>query len=489
MIGVGLLTYNRPDYYAQVYASLPFCRFRELVVVNDGDGYYVPSPQTGQFDQRHHTVIYGETQRGIAWAKNQALKKLIDKECEHIFLIEDDVTIIDENVFDVYIRHAQTFGIHHLNYLKIDGNERTLKYTYKASNGCALGFYQNPQGAFSYFNANIIKKLGYFDENYMNAFEHIDFEYNLAKRVAPPFWYFPDVLDSEKYLTTIKGSDENSTITNKANYKANWETSAQYFIKKWKRFTSQIPDDGTECLEKSLQFLETNFSRKKEVNKGKRLSIIIPYRDRKHALHVLIPKLRAYVADQVENFNISVVEQDDNEPFNKGLLNNLGVLLNPDADYYCIHDVDLVPEFSDYSYPENPTHLSTFCSQFNYREVPDSTMGGVVLFQHDHFKRVNGYPNDYIFWGSEDNTLHNRCIKVGLDIYCHPFGRYFSIPHTPRISDPKEYAGHIVNGQKREDENTGKTDFQKNGINNLDISRYSISVIDKEGYKYFKIKL
>ena len=184
-----------------------------------------------------------------------------------------------------------------------------------------------------------------------------------------------------------------------------------------------------------------------------------------------------------------MIEQDDNEPFNKGLLNNLGVLLNPDADYYCIHDVDLLPEFSDYSYPENPSHLSTLCSQFNYQEVPDSTMGGVVLFQHDQFKKVNGYPNDYIFWGSEDNTLHNRCIKIGLDIYRHPFGRYFSIPHTPRISDPKEYAGHIINGQKREDEKAGKTDFQKNGINNLDLSRYSINLIDEAGYRHFKIKL
>ena len=489
-IGVGVLTFQRPDYFAQVFSNLPFGRFDDLIVVNDGLDHYVPSPQTGQFDQTRYPVIYGDKQNGIAWTKNRAAEYLIGRGCEHIFLIEDDLIIMDENVLDIYIKHAQTFGIHHLNYLKVAGNQKTLKYSYKAPNGCALGFYHNPQGIFSYYNAAIFNKLGYFDEKYKNSFEHIDHEYTLSQnRVTPNFWYFADVLDSEKYLTTIEGSDENSTITNKDQYKENWENSAKNFVGKWGKFTNQIPDVGVKGLEQSLIFLDGMYSKKRLTNQGKRLSIIIPYRDRKTALEALIPKLTEYVSKQVNNFNISVVEQDNNEPFNKGLLNNLGVLLNPDADYYCIHDVDLIPEFSDYSYPEKPSHLSTLCSQFNYQEVPDSTMGGVVLFQHDQFKDVNGYPNDYIFWGSEDNTLHNRCIKVGLDIYQHPFGRYFSIPHTPRISDPKEYEGHIINGQKREDEKAGKTDFRKNGINNLDISRYSIKLVDEEGYKHFKIKL
>jgi len=490
-IGVGLLTYNRPDYYGKVYSSLPFGRFSKLVVVNDGEDTYVPSPATGQFDQTGYPVIYGKTQRGIAWAKNQALKNLIERGCEHIFLIEDDVIIKDDDVFDAYIEHAQTFGIHHLNFLKVAGNEKTLKYEYHAPNGCALGFYHNPQGAFSYFNANIIKKLGYFDEEYMNAFEHIDFEYNLSKNnVCPPFWYFPDVLDSEKYLETIEGSDENSTITNKDQYKDNWERSAKWFINKHGYFTNQIPDVGIKGLEKSLKFLETTYSKKKAVNADKKLSIIIPYRDRETALNLILPKLEDYVSKQVKNFDISVVEQDDNNLFNKGILNNLGFLLNPDADYYCFHDVDLLPEFSDYSYPENPSHLSRFCSQFNYVEDPTALMGGVIVFQKEHFQKVNGYPNDFVGWGSEDRALHNRCLKVGLDVYTHPFGQYMSVPHTPRITNPEEYDMHIINGQKREDEFSGKTDFQKNGISNLDISRYSVTLVnERKNFKHYKIKI
>ena len=169
--------------------------------------------------------------------------------------------------------------------------------------------------------------------------------------------------------------------------------------------------------------------------------------------------------------------------------NNIGFLLNSDADYFVFNDVDLLPEFSDYSYPENPSHLSRFCSQFNYIEDPTALMGGVISFRREHYLKVNGYPNDYVGWGSEDRTLHNRCVKAGLNVYTHPFGRFYSVPHTPRINDAKEYEGYIINGQKREDEKAGKTDFQKNGINNLDISQYSINLVDEEGYKHFKIKL
>lgn len=488
-IGVAILTYNRPDYFTQVYSYIPFHKIDELVVVNDGTNHYVPSPKTGQFDQTRYQVIYGDKQNGIAWAKNRAAEYLVERGCEHIFFIEDDVIIKNKDVFDVYIRHAQTFGIHHLNFLKVAGNEKTLRYHYIAPNGCSIGFYKNPQGAFSYYNAAIFKKLGFFDENYKNAFEHIDHEYTLVKnQVIPPFWYFPDVLDSEKYLKTIEGSDENSTITKKEQYKENWEKSAEHFIKKHGHFTNQIRDLSIKELEKSLQFLEINYSRKKEVNGDKKLSIIIPYRDRRIALEALIPKLTEYVSKQVKNFDISIVEQDDNEPFNKGLLNNLGVLLNPDSDYYCIHDVDLIPEFADYSYPENPSHMSKYCSQFNYIEDPAALMGGVVLFQKEHFFDVNGYPNDYVGWGKEDACLHHRVLQKGYGIYQHPFGRYYSVPHVHRLENPKEHEYHKINSEKWKNELDGVLKSEDNGIKNIDISNYDIAVIVKENYNHIKVK-
>lgn len=481
-IGVGVITYNRPEYYKRVYSSIPKDQIDFLVVVNDGQDPYVR-------EEDANTVIFNNQQLGVAKSKNKALKELINLGCEHLFLIEDDILIKNPNVFKEYIKAANSTGIYHLCYEKVAGNKESLKYVHEQPDGVKIGFYHNPQGAFMYINANLIKKLGYFDENYTNAFEHIDFAYNLIqKKVAPPFWYFPDLYNSEEYLIEIEGSSQNSSITNKEKYQENWKKSAEYFVKKWGNFTSDIKDEGNKNLLISLINLQNNYSRKKIINNSKKLSIIIPYRDRKQALDKLIPTLKNYVSKQVNNFDIIVVEQDDKELFNKGLLNNIAFLLNNNSDYYCFHDVDLIPEIADYSYPKNPVHMSTFCSQFNYIPNPDATMGGVIVLTKEHFIAANGYPNDYVGWGSEDRVLGNRVIKAGLKIYTHLFGKFYSVPHISRLENKEEYEAHYKNGQKREDEKLGKTDMWKNGLSTINLTEYVIEEILNSDYNHIKIK-
>jgi len=480
--GIGIITYSRPDYYKKVYDSIPKDQVDKIVIVNDGEFAYV-NPTDGD------TVIHNKKQLGVAKSKNKAIKELIDLGCEHLFLIEDDIIIKNPSVFQEYIKAADSTGIHHLCYEKVAGNEKTLKYVHEQPDGIKIGFYHNPQGAFMYINARLVLKLGFFDENYTNAFEHIDFAYNLIqKKVAPPFWYFPDLYNSEEYLTDIEGSSENSSITNKEKYQENWQKSAEYFTKKWGHFTNTIEDIGKKRLILSLAELQNNYSRKKYINSDKKLCMIIPYRDREQALSQLIPKLKSVLSKQVKNFEILVTEQNDNNLFNKGLLNNITFLLNPNFDYYCFHDVDLIPEIADYSYPKQPVHMSTFCSQFNYIANPDATMGGVIVFRKEHFEAANGYPNDYIGWGSEDRTLGIRVEKAGLSIYTHPFGKFYSVPHVSRLQNQEEFDAHNVNGQKREDEKSGKTDMWKNGLSTINLNDYTIEEERKDGYKHLKIK-
>lgn len=482
-IGVAITTFNRPEYYNQVISSIPQDRVEYIVVVNDGaerGGAYVNAAQVDR-------VIVNQEQSGIAVCKNQAIRYLLEKDCEHLFIIEDDIIVKDPNVFDEYIKAANSTGIHHLCFEKVAGNEKTLVDTLLMSDGTKIGFYKNPQGAFMYINANLIKKLGYFDEGYTNAFEHIDFAYNLIqKKVAPPFWYFPDILNSDQYLEEIKGSPQNSTITNKERYQENLEKSAQHFIKKWGHFTADIPVASKGYLDQTLIHLLNAYSRKKLVNKGRKLSIIIPYRDRELALKTLIPSLQNYVSKQVEEFDIVIVEQNNDKPFNKGLLNNIGfALCNADCDYVCFHDVDLIPELADYSYPAVPSHISSHCSQFNYVNIPDRIMGGVVLFNNKDYREVNGYSNEFAGWGKEDDDLYHRCHVEILTPYKHPYGRFFSIPHTHRLTNPIENAYHLKNGKRFRDFESGKLGFdyhKKDGYNNcLDIVGSS-NITTKEMY-------
>jgi GT2 family glycosyltransferase len=482
-IGVAIITYNRPEYYKKVLKTIPRHRINSLLVVNDGENSYVDE-KDADFVIKHNAKL------GVAVSKNHALHFLIEKmKCEHLFLIEDDILVLDENVFDEYIKAANSTGIHHLCYEKVNGNEKTLKFTQEQPDGVKIGFYHNPQGAFMYMNANLIKKLGYFDENYINAFEHVDFEYNLVKNgVAPLFWYFPDLLESDKFLKEIEGSSENSSITDKEGYKKNVEISARHFTEKWGHFTNSIKDEGQIPLLHSLIHLQANYSRKKLINKDKRLAIIIPYRDRRTSLENLLPNLRKYVEKQVKHFDIYVVEQNDTKLFNKGLLNNIGYILNPNYDYYCFHDVDLIPEISDYSYPTRPIHLSSHCSQFNYINIPDKIMGGVILFTKEHFKLTNGYPNDYIGWGGEDNNLYARCEKVNIPPLKHSFGKYFSIPHEHRLFNPKEKEKHLENGKKTNDFIAGITNLQDNGLSTINLNNFEIQKANLNDFFHIKIK-
>jgi glycosyltransferase involved in cell wall biosynthesis len=480
-IGVGILTYNRPDYYKQVIKNIPRDKIGTLIVVNDGEnGYVKPEPGIDE-------VVLNLTQKGVSKSKNIILKYLISKGCKHLFIIEDDILIKNKNVFEEYIKAASSTGIHHLCFEKIAGNEKNLKFTLEQPDGVKLGFYHNPQGAFMYVHANLISKLGFFDENYHNAFEHIDFAYNLInKQVMPPFWYFPDLLNSEAYLTDIEGSSENSSITDKGPYKENWQLSAKHFTTKWGHFTNTIKDIGVPGLINSLKFLQQNYSRKRTINKNHKLSIIVPYRDREKALKLLIPSLQEYIPKQVENFEIIVVEQSNDKPFNKGLLNNIG-FKNSSGDYVCFHDVDLIPEFADYSYPEKPTHMSVHCSQFNYVNIPDKIMGGVILFKREHFIRVNGYSNLYEGWGKEDDDLYERCVRERLTPYKHHSGRYYSVPHVHRLSNPAEVSCHEKNGTKFRNFLSNKKDIHETeGLNSLPKTQI-IHLDNDDGFRHIKV--
>jgi len=463
-IGVALITFNRPKYYRQVLESLPRNEFSTLIVVNDGTNSYAKKEDAD-------IVISNDEQLGVAKSKNIAINALLEnnKDIKHLFIIEDDILVKDPKVFQYYIKAAESTGIHHLCYEKVAGNEKTLKYTLEQPDGVKIGFYNNPQGAFMYVNVNIIKKLGMFDEGYINAFEHIDFEYNLSKKaVAPPFWYFPDLLNSEEYLTDIEGSSENSSITNKDKYQENWNKSARHFTQKWGHFTNTISDVGIHGLEGILMHLQNNYSKKKSINSGKKLSVIIPYRKREDALKSIIPALEAYLPKQVENYEILIIEQGNDKPFNKGLMNNIG-FTKATGDYVCFHDVDLIPEYSDYSYPVRPAHISSHCSQFNYINIPDKIMGGVILFNKEDYLKVNGYSNEFNGWGKEDDDLYARCEIENLIPYKHPFGRFYSVPHEHRLTSAIENELHLKNGDRFRAFTEGRLEknyHKKDGVSN-----------------------
>jgi hypothetical protein len=88
---------------------------------------------------------------------------------------------------------------------------------------------------------------------------------------------------------------------------------------------------------------------------------------------------------------------------------------NDGCDYIAWHDVDMIPDENvDYSYPENnPIHIATQLSKYDYGMNYDQYFGGVILFTKEQVEKTNGYSNEYWDWGQEDDDLFWRCYYEG----------------------------------------------------------------------------
>jgi hypothetical protein len=149
----------------------------------------------------------------------------------------------------------------------------------------------------------------------------------------------------------------------------------------------------------------------------KKLSLIVPYRKRESHLRKFIPYMEDYLNKSNIPFSIVVVEQNNGKPFNRGMLLNIGYdLSTKDSDYFCFHDVDLIPDDVDYSYTEHPVHLATNLSKDEFRDCWEYYFGGVTLFNKQDFININGYSNEYWGWGFEDDDLLRRCVNFGLKV-------------------------------------------------------------------------
>ena len=176
------------------------------------------------------------------------------------------------------------------------------------------------------------------------------------------------------------------------------------------------------------------------------LILVVPYRNREENLKEFIPHIRHFLKDV--RHRIVVIEQAEDGLFNRAKLLNVGFSLYRDANaYFCFHDVDMLPESAScgYSYPVMPTHLSAYCSQFDYQFDPDY-FGGVLLVNKEDFLRVNGFSNQYWGWGAEDDDLRKRFDQTWTIPRARRMGRYNSIERAafghPRAHENVKRSGN-----------------------------------------------
>jgi hypothetical protein len=118
---------------------------------------------------------------------------------------------------------------------------------------------------------------------------------------------------------------------------------------------------------------------------GKKIAIIVPYRDRREQLDTFVPHMVEFFKNKDVDYEIFIVEQADDKPFNYGKLCNIGFsLLKDNFDYFCFHDIDMLPvsDDCDYNYIHiggYPVHMATKVSAHKFKLPYLEYFGGVVM--------------------------------------------------------------------------------------------------------------
>ena len=259
-IGIGIVTCDRVGFFKRAVNSIPIVDC--LVVVNDG------KPYDADVYPDHAEVIQHEFNMSVGVSKNHAIKYLMDQDCDHIFIMEDDIEIIDQNICDEYIKTAKASGIWHLNYglhgsYNRNQHGKPIRKHIADVNGIKVSLFHNILGAWSYYYKGIIKNCGYMDERYHNAWEHVDHTYAIIKKgLHPPFWYFADIHQSENFIADIEQNFGGSKIrANKNSWQNNMSLGANIYHQKWGHEPTQTPDLGLDNALESLEFLRKNYSK------------------------------------------------------------------------------------------------------------------------------------------------------------------------------------------------------------------------------------
>ena len=263
---VGIITCNREEFFKKAIASIDRDAVDKIFVVNNGAAYAsYPDGINVIQSHRNPTVV------GIG--KNNALREMSNAGYEYIFLMEDDVFIKDNNVFEKYILTAADSGLWagQLSYglhggvgggnVANDGSpikRATVQYTkYK------VDLYHNSFAAFVLYHKSTLKHIGYMDERYLNAAEHLDHYYKaFLKKLGSNYWWFPDIENSSEYIEDQSPNHENSVIRLGETFKTDFVYSWQLFKEKFGMMPHEVKDVDNDAILDKLYSLEKHYARK-----------------------------------------------------------------------------------------------------------------------------------------------------------------------------------------------------------------------------------
>jgi len=184
-------------------------------------------------------------------------------------------------------------------------------------------------------------------------------------------------------------------------------------------------------------------------------SIIIPYRDRRDQLEVLLPRLQEVFKSK--EYEIIVSEQNDNDNFRIACVENVGYAYAK-GDTLIFHQVDWLPtddvSYEVGEYPVLPHRKGIFLNEAmdarrEYHDIPSgyrdferevdpNFYGGVIAMKRHHFEAINGFNPMYIGWGNEDEDVRERFKWANIPVIRNEVGTFYVLHHKDNCPGPSD---------------------------------------------------
>lgn len=330
-IGIGILSYNRPDSLRRLLQSILNCTDinSTVVIISDDSSTDIRVHDVlKEYESKGMIILKNKERAGIAGNTNRLIQCL--SRFKYGILLNDDVEILRSGWEYLYVNALKQTGFKHFIHRE-PGVYGAVKGERIEVGQCTL--YKNvdkPQGAILVYDTSIVETIGYFDESYgLYGMEHVDWSTKVYEYGLQPSGFY-DVDRSDKFIKTHK---EDSAV----------ESRTELLKAAKAKFASRNKD---KCLYDQKNYVEP-------------ISYIIPIKvyDRSDSINTVICNIKAQkypnieiivseydafrnVTDVCEPFKY-VLTHSDNDLFNKSKAFNRGVL-HATGSKIVLHDADIM---------------------------------------------------------------------------------------------------------------------------------------------------
>ncbi len=226
-VGLGIVTCSRELYLRQALKAIEehLGESIDVLALHSDDGIFRYPPHMRGIEIRASKSDF----RGVAHSKNAVLSHLLGLGCEWLIVSEDDVVVKSPLAVDGYISACKSSGLSHLAFAHHGPANQGTSPVELAQD--VLG-WPNFVGAWSIYSREALEVGGVFDENFVNAWEHVEHTlrlgllgYTCSGRLAA------DAKGSQDWIEEIPGSIDNSSIRPRSDWQENIERGREYWLR------------------------------------------------------------------------------------------------------------------------------------------------------------------------------------------------------------------------------------------------------------------